>query len=319
MTPMQSHAGHSHHHHAHAGSAGGASGALMAGLFVTLAFAFVEFVGGWWFGSLALMSDSAHMFSDSAALFIAAIASRVAQKPPGVRHSYGFARAEVIAAFLNGLLLLGIVVVIVIEAVHRLRAPQPVSGPGVLVVAFVGLVVNVAVLRILGHGAHDLNTRAASLHVLGDLIGSVAALTAGAVIIISDWYPIDPILSFVISGLILISTTRILRDALHVLMEGVPREIDLEKVGRALAHVDGVDSVHDLHVWTIASGKVALSAHVDVDTLDGWPATLERVRSLARSQFGIEHVTIQPELVGGINPDREVAIPIVSQENDNNG
>jgi cobalt-zinc-cadmium efflux system protein len=293
---------------------GRGSRALIAGLCLTFLFALVELTGGWWFGSLALMSDAGHMFSDSAALLIAVIASRVALRPPGATHSYGFARAEVIAALLNGLLLLGIVVIIVVEAIRRLYQPQPVSGMGVLVVALVGLLVNVAVLRMLGHGDNNLNTRAATLHVLGDLIGSVAALTAGAVILVSGWSPIDPLLSFVISALILVSTLRILRDALHVLMEGVPPEINLAEVGQTLAKVGGVKSVHDLHVWTIASGRIALSAHVDVDILNDWPATLERIRSTARSRFGIEHVTIQPELAGGINADREAMIPIVPDD-----
>ncbi len=310
------HVHHGHSHHAHGAQhtlpdPRRASRALMMGLVLTFVFAMVELAGGWWFGSLALISDSGHMISDSAALLIAVIASRIAQKPAGVRHSYGFARAEIIAALLNGLLLLGIVIIIVVEAVRRLHQPQPVAGLGVVVVALAGLLVNLAVLRILGGGEHSLNTRAARLHVLGDLIGSVAALTAGMVILVSGWYPIDPILSFVISALILVSTLRMLRDALHVLMEGVPSEIKLTEVGQSLAELTGVKSVHDLHVWTIASGRIALSAHVDVESLEDWPATLERIRSTARSRFGIEHVTVQPELAGGINAGREVVIPIV--------
>jgi cobalt-zinc-cadmium efflux system protein len=302
-----------HVHHGPSKAAQG-PGALMVGLGLTFAFALVELSGGWFFGSLALISDSGHMFSDSAALLVAVIAARVALKPPGAKHSYGFARAEVVAASFNGLLLLGIVVMIVVEAIDRLQRPQPVSGFGVLVVALFGLLINIAVLRILGGSEHDLNTRAAKLHVIGDLFGSIAALTAGAVILFSGWYPIDPLLSFVIGALILVSTIRMLRDALHVLMEGVPLGIALPEVGRALAQVPGVTSVHDLHVWTIASEQIALSAHVDVDTLDDWPLTLERIRSVARSRFSIEHVTIQPELAGGINPEREVAIPIVPRD-----
>lgn len=311
---MHNHHNHSGHAHQSPSRAGQGSRALLIGLLLTFVFALVELSGGWLFGSLALMSDAGHMFSDSAALLVAVIAAKVALKPPGARHSYGFARAEVIAASFNGLLLLGIVVLIVVEAIERLQQPQPVSGSGVLVVAFLGLLINIAVLRILGHGEHNLNTRAARLHVIGDLFGSIAALTSGVVIVFSDWYPIDPLLSFVIGALILVSTMRMLRDALHVLMEGVPLEIDLPEVGQALAQVPGVNSVHDLHVWTIASGQIALSAHVDVDTLDHWPATLERIRSVARSRFSIEHVTIQPELAGGINPEREVVIPIVPRD-----
>lgn len=305
------HSGHGHHGPSGAGKG---SRALLAGLLLTFTFALIELSGGWLFGSLALMSDAGHMFSDSAALLVAVIAAKVALKPPGTRHSYGFARAEVIAATMNGLLLLGIVTLIIIEAIDRLQRPHSVSGFGVLVVASLGLLVNLTVLRILGHGEHNLNTRAARLHVLGDLIGSIAALTSGLVILLFGWYPIDPLLSFLIGALILVSTIRILRDALHVLMEGVPLGIDLPEVGQTLAQVPGVNSVHDLHVWTIASGQIALSAHVDVDTLDDWPATLERIRSVARSRFSIEHVTIQPELAGGINPEREVVIPIVPRD-----
>jgi cobalt-zinc-cadmium efflux system protein len=312
---MHSHSGH--HHHAHHGDADRGTTALIISLLLTLGFALVELVAGWMFGSLALMSDSGHMFSDSAGLLLAVIASRVALKPPGARHTYGFARAEVIAATLNGLLLIGIVVTIVIEAIQRLQHPQPVSGGGVIVVALIGLVVNVAVLRVLGHGGHSLNTRAARLHVIGDLLGSIAALTAGIVIAVSGWYPIDPLLSFLISGLILASTIRMLKDALHVLMEGVPQGIDLVDAGQALAGVSGVRSVHDLHIWNISSGQIALSAHVDVDALDNWPATLERIRNVARSRFGIGHVTIQPELLGGINAGRQVVIPIVPEEEGN--
>ena len=180
-----------------------------------------------------------------------------------------------------------------------------------MLVAALGLVVNLGVLYLLGRGERNLNTRAATLHVLGDLVGSVAALTAGAVIYATGWHPIDPLLSMVIAVLILVSTVRILREALHVLMEGVPLEISLADVGHALAQIDGIRSVHDLHIWTIASGKVALSAHVDVDTLQDWPVMLEKMRSLTRSQFGIDHVTVQPETAGGINAGQEAAIRIV--------
>lgn len=259
------------------------------------------------------MSDSGHMFSDATALAVAVVASRIALRPAGSRHTYGFARAEVVAAFLNGLLLLAIVVVIFVEAVRRLQNPQPVSGSGVMLIAALGLAVNFGVLYLLGRGERNLNTRAATLHVLGDLFGSVAALTAGAVIYVTDWQPIDPLLSIVISVLILVSTVRILREALHVLMEGVPLEIDLADVGNALAQLEDVRSVHDLHIWTITSGQVALSAHVDVDTLESWPALLENIRSLARSRFGIDHVTVQPETVGGINAGQEALIPIIPE------
>jgi cobalt-zinc-cadmium efflux system protein len=305
------HGGHSHAPHRESIGNRFGSGALLAGLCLTLVFAVVELVSGWLFGSLALMSDSGHMFSDATALAIAVVASRIALRPPGSKHTYGFARAEIVAAFVNGLLLLAIVVVIFVEAVRRLQNPQPVSGAGVMFVAALGLLVNFGVLYLLGHGERNLNTRAATLHVLGDLIGSVAALTAGAVIYVTGWKPIDPLLSIAIAVLILVSTVRILREALHVLMEGVPLDIDLADVGNALAEIEGVHSVHDLHIWTIASGQIALSAHVDVDKLESWPAMLEKMRSLVWSRFRIGHVTVQPETVGGINAGQEAVIRIV--------
>ncbi len=269
--------------------------AFVAALAVTLAYAVVELVGGLWSGSLALVSDAGHMFSDAVALALAAIAVWLARRPPGLRHSYGWARAEVIGASLNGLLMLGVIVVLVVEAVERLLEPRPVIGGGVMVIAFIGLLVNGAVAYMLGSGEHNLNTRAALIHVLSDLIGSLAALIAGAVIYFTGWLPVDPILSLAIAGLILVSTLRLLRDAVHVLMEGVPAAVDLERIGQTLAQVAGVASVHDLHVWSITSGQVALSAHLEIDDLAAWPRILADAREVMRGDFGIDHVTLQPE------------------------
>jgi len=293
------HAGHAHGpHHGH--SCGGLSGsrALGIALLLTLGYAGVELVTGLWFGSLALVSDAGHMFSDAVALALAWVAAWLSQRPAGLRHSFGLARAEVIAGFVNGLSMLLVVVLIVVEAIRRLLAPAPVAGLGVLVVAFVGLLLNLAAAFIISRGERNLNTRAALLHVMSDVLGSVIAMAAGAVIYFTGWTPIDPILSLVISVLILASTIHLLREALHVLMEGVPAAIRLEEVGQALARVPGVSSVHDLHVWNISSGRVALSAHLELTSLDGWPQLLADARSLLLDRFGIEHVTLQPELKG---------------------
>jgi cobalt-zinc-cadmium efflux system protein len=309
--------GHDHHHHAHdPGHGHGSLGAraLIAALAVTAVYAVIELVSGWWFGSLALMSDAGHMFSDSAALGIAALAAWIARRPAGARHSYGLSRAEVVAAFVNSLALLVVVVIICVEAVQRLLDPQPVSGLGVALVASVGLVINLGVIYLLGHGGHDMNTRAATLHVFGDLLGSVAALTAGAVIYFTGWNPVDPLLSIAIAILILISTLRLLREALHVLMEGVPAGIRLPEVGAALARLPGVKSVHDLHVWSISSGQLALSAHVDVDELRQWPVILEQARRLVQERFSIGHVTLQPEVSGGINSNLQPMVRIVPRD-----
>ena len=284
---------------------------LLIALAITLGYAIVEAAGGALFGSLALLSDAGHMFSDALALGLAAFAAWVGARPAGSRHSYGFARAEVVAAFVNGLALLLVVIFIAVEAVGRLLDPQPVAGLGVIMVATVGLVMNLFVAVIIGREAHDLNTRAALLHVVGDLVGSVAAITAGAVIHFTGWQPIDPLLSIVIAVLILASTIRLLRNALHVLMEGVPAGLRMEEIAGALKELEGVRTVHDLHVWTISSGQSALSAHMELDDLARWPAMLERARRMLHGRFGIDHVTLQPEQTGGINPGYRARVRIL--------
>jgi len=287
---------------------------LLIALAITFGYAIVEVVGGLLFGSLALISDAGHMLSDALALGLAAFAAWLGARPAGKRHSYGFARAEVVAAFVNGLALLLVIVYIAVEAVGRLLDPQPVAGLGVMLVAFIGLLVNLAVAFLIGRNAHDMNTRAALLHVVGDLIGSVAAITAGAVIYFTGWQPIDPLLSLVIALLILGSTIRLLRDTLHVLMEGVPSGVRLDEITTALESLEGVRAVHDLHVWTISSGQAALSAHVELDDLARWPVLLESARRMLQNRFEVGHVTLQPEQTGGINPGYRARVRIVPKQ-----
>ena len=300
---LHHHASH-HHHHDDGGEpvapTWGLSGSRPMGiaLLLTLAYAVIELLTGLWFGSLALVSDAGHMFSDAVALGLAWLAAWLSHRPAGLRHSFGLARAEVIAGFVNGLSMLLIVVLIAAEAVHRLLTPTPVAGLGVLVVAFVGLLLNLAVAFVISRSERNLNTRAALLHVISDVLGSVVAMIAGAVIYFTGWTPIDPILSLVIALLILVSTMHLLREALHVLMEGVPAAIRLDEVGQSLARLPGVRSVHDLHIWNISSGRVALSAHLELTTLEDWPRVLSDARALLQERFSIEHVTLQPELAG---------------------
>jgi cobalt-zinc-cadmium efflux system protein len=265
-------------------------------LILTFSFAFVEWVGGIFTGSLALVADAGHMFSDSMALALAAFAAWVAKRPRSPRHSYGFARAEVIVAAINGILMLAVIVMIVIEAIERLRAPAPILGGGVMLIAAAGLAVNTVAALMISREEKTLNARAALIHVLGDLVGSVAALLAGAVVFFTGWLPIDPILSLGIAALILFSTTNLLRSALHDLMEGVPASIDLIAVQKMIARLDGVLAVHDLHVWGISSGQVALSAHLELKDLAQWPRTLEAAKAKVHEEFGITHVTLQPEV-----------------------
>lgn len=269
---------------------------LTLSLVFTTGFAVVEAVGGWLSGSLALLSDAGHMITDSSALGVGAIAAWVAAKPPSRKHSFGWQRAEVIGALANTLFMLAVVVAIAIAAVDRLQSPQPVSSIPVMVVAAIGLLINIAVAWILSRGEKTLNTRGAMIHVMGDLLGSVAALAAGLVIYLTGWTPIDPILSFFISALILVSSLRLLRQTLHVLMEGVPDDLDLGRVGYAMASVQGVREVHDLHVWALSSNAYSLSAHVTIESLDDWPDIHARLEEQLERDFGLSHITLQPEI-----------------------
>lgn len=283
---------HAHHHLGHGGGHAHLTGALM----FTLAFALVEAVAGYYSGSLALLSDAGHMLTDSTALGLAALTAWLARRPPSRRHTYGLVRLEIIAALANALLMFGLVGFIAVEAVERFAQPRAVQGGLVTVVAIVGLLVNLGVAWQLSRGEKTLNTRAALLHVMGDLLGSVAALAAGLVIYFTGWMPIDPILSLVVSGLILVSAWRLLAEALDVLLEAVPGHVDIEAVARDLAGIDGVAEVHDLHIWTLSSGKIALSAHLDVENLADWPRVLAEGRQRLNTRHGIGHVTLQPEL-----------------------
>lgn len=264
-------------------------------LMFTLGFAAVEAVAGLAANSLALVADAGHMLTDSLSLGLAALAAWLARRPPSASHSYGLARAEVVAALVNSLIMLALVAFIVHEAWQRFTEPRQIQGVMVFVVAAIGLGVNLAVGWLLMRGEESLNRSAALLHVAGDALGSVAALSAGLVIIFTGWTPIDPILSVVISLLILVSTLNLLRKSLHVLMEGVPSHIDLNAVGHRLAQVEHVERVHDLHIWTLASGQVALSAHLDVKDLEHWPQILANAQAMLQKDFGIGHITLQPE------------------------
>jgi cobalt-zinc-cadmium efflux system protein len=302
------HAGHDHSGHAHGKNS--SRNVLLIALFCTLGFSFVEAIGGWVSHSLALLSDAGHMFSDALSLGLAALAAQLAKRPVSSSHSYGLVRAEVIAASVNGLLMLGVIIYIVVEAVKRLQAPEPVAGFSVMVIAFIGLLVNVFVAYMFSRSESNLNTRAALLHVMGDLLGSVAALVAGAVIYFTGWMPIDPLLSIFVALLILVSTLNLLREALHVLMEGVPRHLDLKVIGDRMANIADVKSVHDLHIWTLASGQVALSSHISLINMNNWSNTLESIRLMLRREYGIEHVTLQPESAQGITQPYTTKIPI---------
>ncbi len=288
----QSHHHEIGHHHPHAGSS---QRRLGLALVLILSFSLVEAVVGWWSGSLALLGDAGHMVTDATALGLAALAAWWATSPPSARLSYGLGRLDVLAALVNGLFMLGIVAAILVSAIHRLHEPVSVQGGPVMVVAALGLGINLVVAYVLGHGEQTLNTRAALLHVMGDILGSIAALLSGAVIIFTGWTPIDPLLSLFIALLILYSSLGVLRDVVYVLMEGVPRHLSLPRIGEEMSEVEGVHSVHDLHIWTLDSGTVALSAHIIVYRLEQWELVWYRLSRLLQERHHIEHITLQPE------------------------
>lgn len=268
---------------------------MRAAAALTIAFALLEALGGWWTGSLALLSDAGHMVTDGAALALGAAAAWMARLPPSRRHSYGLGRAEIVAALVNASAMLIIVAAIAYEAVLRLRQPGEVQGLAAALIALGGLALNLAVFRWLAPHGHDLNARAARLHVLADALGSVAALVSGILIVATGWTRADPIASLLICLLIAGSSLRLLRESLHALMEGVPHGLSVEAIGGEMARIEGVLSVHDLHVWMLSGSRTALSAHVVVRSMNHWDRTLVELQTRLHDKFGIDHVTLQPE------------------------
>ncbi|MDH3208591.1 MAG: cation diffusion facilitator family transporter [Gemmatimonadota bacterium] len=264
-------------------------------LVVTVAYMGVEVIGGLAANSLALLADAGHMFADVGALTLALFAAWFAKRPATPEKTYGYLRLEILAALVNGAALMVVAGLIVRDAVHRLTAPPAVDPTILIGVASVGLVVNVFGAWML-HGGHreSLNVRGAYLHVLGDLLGSLGALGAGVIIVVSGWVVADPLISIGIALLILVGAWRLVRDSTDVLLEAAPRHIRLGDVERSIATIGGVDEVHDLHVWTLTSGVVAMSGHaVVVD-----PGQGQRVLETAQarlSDLGIRHVTLQIE------------------------
>jgi cobalt-zinc-cadmium efflux system protein len=268
---------------------------LRGALIVTAVFLVVEVVGGVLSNSLALLADAGHMLTDVAALALSLFVAWFSRQPASPAKTYGYLRWEVLAAFLNGATLLLISVWIVWEAALRLRAPEPLGSGLMLAVAVAGLVVNVIAARMLhAHGVSSLNVRAAYLHVLGDLLGSVATVAAAVIIRWTGWLAADPIASILMAVLILRGAWRLVRESVDVLLESSPSYISLGSVRAQLEAIPGVESVHDLHVWTVTSGLVAMSAHAIVRESDRHQHVLEHVHDAMRL-FGIDHVTVQLE------------------------
>ena len=288
---------HSHtHSHAHSHTYNNSNARILfIALSIIFLYAIIEAFAGWYAHSLALLSDAGHMIADALALGIAAFANYIAKKPASKTHSYGMQRAEVVAGLCSSFMVLLISLGIIVEAVDRIHSPISVHGTTVMIVAAIGMVINLFVATLLSKSERTLNMRAALLHVLGDLLGSFAALVAGSVIYYTGWFPIDPILSIFIGILIVLSSFQLLRETLRVLMEGVPMHIDLEVVANALSKIDGVLRLHDLHIWTLSSGSIALSAHVNIHEISSWGSILKKITKLLEHDFHIHHITLQPE------------------------
>jgi cobalt-zinc-cadmium efflux system protein len=285
------------HHHRHAHDHRSASRrALTTVLVLTVGFTVVEIVGGFLTDSLALLADAGHMLSDTFAIGLALVALTLASRPSTPRRSFGFQRAEILAAFVNGLTLVLIAGWIVWEAVGRFRDPPDVLGGWMLAVAATGLAVNAVSAVILARSGHEsLNVRAAFRHVLADLLGSAGVIVAALVILLTGWTTIDPLVSVAIALLILGSAWSVLRDSTAILMEQTPSGVDAAAVAEAITDVPGVASVHDLHVWTITSGFDALSAHVLVGRGEDCHGLRREIERVLEARFGITHTTLQVE------------------------
>lgn len=283
------------HDHQHDGSAEGANARRLAiTLGLVLLYMGVEVVGGLIADSLALLADAGHMLSDAGALALTLLAMRFARRPATTQRTYGSYRAEILAALVNGATLVAVAIYIFVEAFHRLRTPPEVQGGLMVAVATGGLVVNVAGLWILRSGdRNNLNMRGAWLHVLTDALASIQAIVAGALIWAFGWFWVDPFASLLIGLLVIYSSWSLIRQSVAVLMEGAPGHVNVDDVRSALLELPHVLNVHDLHVWTITSGFVAMSAHVTCPGDRNHDSVLSGARQMLRERFGIRHTTIQ--------------------------
>ena len=284
-------------HHCHNHDDSGSERRLGLALALTVVYMLIEATGGFLFNSLALLADSGHMLSDSMALGLSLLAIRIGKKGPNDRHTFGLQRSEILAALFNGLALWVIVAVIFYEALQRLYDPVSVQGRGMLLVALIGLIINLVMAALLYRSStHSINVRGAFLHVVSDALGSLGAVVAGIVIIFTQFYWVDPLVSMLIGALIIYSSWELVSESFHILMEGVPKGYDVEKIERAMASIEGVCCVYDLHVWSIAGSEVNLSAHVVLSNDTTNPnRVLNDMNQILRGALKVAHTTIQIE------------------------
>lgn len=287
----------------------GNSKRLLAAFLVTVVFMIAEVVGGLISGSLALLADAGHMLTDAAALFVALMAVHFSQRKPNARHTFGYLRLTTLAAFVNAAALLLIVIFILWEAVRRFFDPQPVMGTPMLVIAVAGLLANLFAFWLLHRGSEEknINVRAAALHVLGDLLGSVGAIAAAIVILTTGWTPIDPILSVLVSCLVLRSAWRLLKESFHELLEGTPQEVDINKLQKDLClNIAEVRNIHHVHVWQIGEQKL-MTLHAQVIPPYDHDGLLRRIQAYLLEHYQIGHATIQMEYQHCDTPDCGIA------------
>ncbi len=287
---------HAHTHHHHAAKDASTERALRQAFLLIATFMVVEAVAGWLTNSLTLIADAGHMFLDAAALGLAWYAVVISRREQDQRLSYGYHRFQVLAAFINALTLIGLVLWIVVEAVMRIRTPEPMLPIPTLLVAATGFVVNIIAFRLLHAGDKTANVRAAALHVLGDLLGSAAAIIAALVIYTTGWFYADPLLALVIATILARGAWRVLKESTHILLEGVPNGLCLTDIKQTLAReVPGVLQIHHVHAWALTAEKPLLTLHAQIDANADICQTIQRIKHLLRKQFAIEHSTIQLE------------------------
>ena len=290
--------GHGGGGHSHGGGSQN-SRALAVALAITAAYTVAEVVGGLLTGSLALLADAGHMLSDNFSLGLALFALWLSAKPPTPERSFGYKRAEILAALFNGVTLVAISIWIFYEAYHRIQDPPEILGGWVMAVAVIGLFVNVAAALVLSRSeGESLNLQGALRHILADLAGSVGVIAAAVVILLTGWYLADPLISVLIGLLVLGSSWKLLRDSTYILLEQSPPGIDANEVGEKMVGVGGVEEVHDLHVWMITSGFPALAAHVLVGREEDCHERRRELEKVIHGEFGIEHTTLQVDHVG---------------------
>lgn len=287
------------HGHGHAHTAGDTG--LFRAFLVILVFFVVELAGGLYTNSLALLADAGHMFTDVLALGAAFIATRISERASTETVTFGYYRAEIIVALVNGISLVLIAIYIFYEAYNRLLDPPEVRSGAMMIIAAVGLVANLVALRMLTGSRSSLNVRAAFLHVIGDTLGSVGALVAGAIMLYTGTFLADPAVSFLIGIILIVGSVRVVRDAVDVLLQSVPKQIDVHEVRDAMQDVDGVVETHDVHIWALKEDVNVLSGHVVVDDLDRSDEVLATMCGLLQRDYHVDHSTLQiesPDMVG---------------------